>query len=90
VVPYVRGEHVHEFLNDDEGARVRYAADPFPDTPSAFVITTDDSDRNYGDLGAGVALTLPHGWVTFLDYAAVVGFRDFAVHSVAAGFRKNF
>jgi outer membrane autotransporter protein len=94
VVPYVRGEYVHEFLNDDDGAQVHYAADPFFATDlagsSAFVITTEDPDRNYGDLGVGVALTLPDGWVTFLDYAAVVGFADFAIHTVAAGFRKDF
>jgi outer membrane autotransporter protein len=94
LVPYVRGEYVHEFLNDDDGAQVHYAADPFfatnPAGSSVFVITTEEPDRNYGDLGAGVALTLPNGWVTFLDYAAVVGFADFAIHTVAAGFRRDF
>lgn len=88
VVPYARGEYVHEFLNDNDGAPVRYAADPTG--LSEFVITTEDPDRNYGELGAGVALTLPQGWVTFLDYAAVVGFADFAIHTVAAGLRKDF
>lgn len=87
VVPYVRGEYVHEFLNDNDGAPVRYAADPTGF--SNFVITTEDPDRNYGDLGAGIALTLPHGWVTFVDYAAVVGFSDYTIHTVAAGFRKD-
>lgn len=88
IVPYVRGEYVHEFLNDNDGAAVRYAADPTG--LSGFIIATEDPDRNYGDLGVGVALTLPHGWVTFLDYATVVGFADFAIHSVAAGLRKDF
>lgn len=87
LVPYARGEYVHEFLNDPDGTSVRYAADPTG--LSAFVAATDEVDRNYGTVGGGLALTLPAGWAAFVDYDALVGFRDLTSHTVSAGFRKN-
>lgn len=87
LVPYIRGEYVHEFLNDQDGATVRFAADPTG--LSTFVAATDPVDRNYGNVGGGVAVTLPGGWVTYVDYEALIGFRDLTSHTVAAGLRRN-
>jgi hypothetical protein len=85
---------VHEFLNDQSGVRVHYTSDPTvaPDGRpfSSFVISTDEVDRDYGIVGAGVAATFPAGWGAFVDYSAVVGLRDFSIHTVNFGVRKSF
>ncbi len=86
VSPFIRGEFVHEFLDDDD-VEVRYAADPT--NASAFEIALADQDKNYGSLGGGVTATLRGGWSLFADYEAIVGLEDFEIHRVSAGFRKD-
>jgi len=88
IVPSVRAEYVHDFLIDDDGADVSYAADPTG--LSAFEITTEAADRDYGIVGAGVAATFPAGWAAFVDWNTFVGLSNFDIHTVNAGFRKEF
>lgn len=88
ISPSVRAEYVHEFLNNEDGVRVSYAIDPA--NASAFEVSTEDPDRDYGILGAGLAATFPAGWGAFIDYSTVVGLSDFTVHTVNIGLRREF
>jgi outer membrane autotransporter protein len=88
ISPNARAEYVHEFLADDNGVKVQYAFDPTD--ASEFRVTTQDPDRDYGVVGAGVAATLAAGWSAFLDWSTVVGLQDFTVNTFNLGFRKEF
>ena len=88
LVPSLRATWVHEFTDDDDGARVQFANDPTG--LSAFELSTVSKDSDYGVVGAGLALALPYGFSLFADYDTAVGLDDFAVHRVSAGLRKSF
>jgi uncharacterized protein with beta-barrel porin domain len=88
IEPSVRAEYVHEFENDDDGARVQYADDPTG--LSAFDVIIENPNRNYGIVGAAVTGTLAGGWSTFADFETVVGFGRFDIYTLRAGLRKEF
>jgi outer membrane autotransporter protein len=88
IEPTIRGEYVHEFENDDNGARIRYASDPTG--TSAFNVITEDPNRNYGIVGAALTGTLAGGWAAFTDFETVVDFGKFDIYTFRAGFRKEF
>jgi outer membrane lipase/esterase len=88
IAPNIRAEYVHDFLTDDDGVLVRYAADTTQ--LSEFEVSTEDEDEDYGILGAGIAATLPAGWAAFVDYHTFVGLTNFTIHAVNVGFRKEF
>jgi uncharacterized protein with beta-barrel porin domain len=86
--PTIRAEYVHEFENDDNGAKIRYIADPT--ATSAFNIITENPNRNYGIVGAALTGTLAGGWSAFTDFETVVGMGNFDIYTLRAGFRKTF
>ena len=84
-----RAVYNHELLGDDAGVNVRYKADPT--RLSEFELRTEGRDRHYGELGTSLRATrLPFGLEAFVDYATVVGLRDFEIHNINAGVRKSF
>jgi outer membrane autotransporter protein len=88
ISPNVRAEAVHEFLGNEDGVLVRYAADPTQ--LSEFEVSNEGDDDYYGILGAGVAATLQGGWAAFVDYHTYVGLSNFEIHTVNAGLRLEF
>ena len=84
----MRAEYVHEFIDDNDGVRLRYTNDPT--LTSSFTVSTDDVDQDYGIVGASVTGTFPNGWAAFVDYGTVVGLSDYTIHMVNLGFRKDF
>jgi uncharacterized protein with beta-barrel porin domain len=84
--PTIRAEYVHEFENDDNGAKLRYASDPTG--TSAFNVITGNPNRNYGIVGAALTGTLAGGWSAFTDFETVVGLGNFDIYTFRAGFRK--
>lgn len=87
ITPSFRATYIHEFLGDDEGVKVKYKADPT--NLSEFELPTEGRDRHYTTLGANVTATLPNGFSTFADYGTVLGLRDFDIHSISIGLRKE-
>ena len=85
IEPSIRAEYVHEFENDDDGAKIQYASDPTG--TSAFNVVIEEPNRNYGILGAAVTGTLAGGWSTFADFETVVGFGRYDIYTLRAGFR---
>ena len=85
--PQVRAEYEHEFDDDSRLINVQYAADPAANT---FAVTTDDPDRNYFRLGAGVSAIFPQGASAFADFETVLGRDDIDDYLITAGVRLEF
>jgi uncharacterized protein with beta-barrel porin domain len=90
ITPAVRAEWVHEFANDNSGVSIIYAADDSELRRSLFNVSTESVDRDYGIVGASVAVAATDGWSAFVDYSTVVALSDFDIHNVSVGFRKEF
>jgi outer membrane lipase/esterase len=88
LAPFVTGEWIHEFRNDESGISAKYAADPTE--LSRFTVRFDSPDRNYFNLGAGLAVTLPMGWSAFASYDTLLGLDDVSSHTVTLGARLEF
>ncbi len=84
-----RAQWIHEFADDSRTVDVRYAADPFTDSPT-ITLTTEDPDRNRGRIGAGASFVFPGGASGFLDAETIVGHTDVESYTVTAGLRFTF
>lgn len=87
LVPYVRAEWRHEFLDHKRRITAKYARDPFN---IFFSIPTDDPDRDFAALAAGLAGQFKGGVAAFLNYETVLGLRDVTAHTFTAGVRIEF
>lgn len=89
--PYLKADYIHEFDNDSRQITAHFAnvRSEF-DELNTIVIPTDDPDRDYFDLGAGLSTVFPGGIQCFLDYSTVLGYDDLSVHRITAGLRLEF
>ena len=87
VVPQARFEYEHEFDDDPRATATRLQADR---GGSTFLVTNDAPDRNAFNAGVGLLFVLPNGWMPYVDYEALLGYRDFERHRVTAGLRVEF
>lgn len=87
IVPQVLAEYVHEFMDPQRVIGFRFAEDL---NEVRFRFQNDHPDRNYFNLGAGVVLQLARGIAPFVNYRALVGYRDQSSHRVTAGLRVEF
>jgi outer membrane autotransporter protein len=86
IVPQVRGEYIREFIDDRETFGVRFANDPFDDTP-LMIVKTDVPDRSYWRLTGGISAQFAHGISGFVEYQKLDSLRYFDYADVAAGLR---
>ena len=86
IVPQLRGEYIREFLDERETFGVRFANDPFEDTP-LIVVKTDVPDRSYWRLAAGLSAQFTHGISGFVEYQKLDSLRYFDYADVALGLR---
>jgi outer membrane lipase/esterase len=88
LMPTARAEWVHEF---HDGSRpLNWSFSSVPNQTTLFTNVSDGADRNFGNLGAGLSATFPHGASAFLFYEAMVGRDNLAEHSINAGVRAEF
>jgi uncharacterized protein YhjY with autotransporter beta-barrel domain len=87
IAPQVLAEYVHEFMDPQRVIRFRFVDDL---AAVHFRFQNDRPDRNYFNLGAGVVVQLARGITPFLNYRALVGYRDQSSHRVTAGLRMEF
>lgn len=80
-------EYIHEFMDDQRVVYFRLAEDA---GQARFRFLNDPPDRNYWQLGVGFALQLPKGITPYVGYQALVGYKRYSVHSLAAGLRVSF
>lgn len=79
---------VHEFDNDSRSITARYLHDPFD--LSTFSVPTNDPDRNYYTLGAGLSGTFAHGLMSFVSIEGVAGLKQVTNIGVLAGVRMEW
>jgi outer membrane autotransporter protein len=86
--PTVRANWAHQYNSGHSSIYVAYANDP--SLTSAFVMSGDASDRNYYQLGVGLAVQLSGGRSAFINYDAIVGLNKTSYNSFTAGVRFDF
>nr|WP_245549539.1 MULTISPECIES: autotransporter domain-containing protein [Methylomicrobium] len=57
---------------------------------NVFTVVSDNPDRNYANLGAGMSATFTHGLSAFLFYEAMVGRENLSEHSINLGVCSEF
>jgi outer membrane autotransporter protein len=87
VIPQVTAEYLHEFENDQKSLGFRFAQDT---NGVIFRYQLDPPDRDYFNVGAGVALVLPNGLAPFANYRELLGYQHQKNHTVTAGVRFSF
>jgi outer membrane autotransporter protein len=87
LIPQTTLEYVHEFLDPQRKITFRFVDDL---NRTAFRFQNDPPDRNYFNLGAGLVLQLAHGITPFINYRALVGYKEQRSHRVTAGLRVEF
>jgi outer membrane autotransporter protein len=87
VIPQVTAEYLHEFENDQKSYGFRFAQDA---NGVIFRYQLDPPDRDYFNVGAGVALVLPNGLAPFANYRELLGYQHQKNHTVTAGIRFSF
>ncbi len=86
VLPQIRGEFIREFMDEEESFGVRFANDPFDDTPR-IIVRTEMPDRSYWRLAAGIAAQFKHGVSGFVEYQRIESLQYFSYADVALGLR---
>ena len=87
LLPQVRFEWEHEFLNDRRTVTARFVSDP-ANTP--ILLDTDRPDRDYFNFGAGLSAVFQRGTSAFVYYETVLALRDVTAHKIAVGVRLAF
>ncbi|MGR9051025.1 MAG: Calx-beta domain-containing protein [Gammaproteobacteria bacterium] len=88
ISPGVRAEWVHQFKYNDREINARFIN--APTGTGQFTILTDTPDRNYFNLGASIAASLPEGRSAFFRYEARVGQERVSSHTLELGVRVPF
>jgi outer membrane autotransporter protein len=86
LVPQTTVKYVHEF--EDSQRRTKFRVAGGDDQPFSF--QNDPPDRNYFQVGAGIAVVLPHNFQPFINYRALLGYKDQSSHILTAGLRVAF
>jgi outer membrane lipase/esterase len=86
LLPQVRAEWQHEFQDDSRTITARFVHDP-ERAPINF--RTDDPDRDFFNVGAGLSATFRGGVAAFVYYETVLELEDVTAHSFVLGVRKE-
>ncbi|HEU4370968.1 MAG TPA: autotransporter outer membrane beta-barrel domain-containing protein [Methylomirabilota bacterium] len=87
IVPQATAEYVHEFLDDQRSVGFSLVQDP---ARARFLFQTDPPDRDYFNVGVGVAMVLPSGLQPYLNFRELLGYNDRTSHTVTLGLRVPF
>jgi outer membrane autotransporter protein len=90
LVPLVRFEWAHEFLNERRPISSQFEEDPTPNERKTIQYDTDSPDRDFFNLAFGLSATFRGGISAFALYETVLGLRDVTSHRVTAGIRYAF
>ena len=87
LIPQATAEYLHEFEDDQRAIHFHFVGDL---SRNPFRFQTDPPDRDYFKLGTGLVVVLPNGISPFVNYRALVGYRNESSHTVTAGVRFSF
>ena len=88
ISPGIRFEWRHQFRDDQR--TIHSQVIDAPTGTGSFAIKTDDPDRDYFNLGASLAVTLPEGRSAFVRYETRLGQTDMTNHTIEAAVRMPF
>jgi len=86
IVPHVVLSWGHEYLDDSRTVNASLAGSPGVN----IAIPSDDPDRDFIDLSAGVNASLNKRLGVFAQYSTILGNTKYTAHSVSAGVRFTF
>lgn len=86
LIPHFRIEYEHEFDRDAETSSASFQLDA---SANQFSFSGDDPDRNFFNIGLGVAAIMPNGWIPFFDYQLLVGHDTLDSYRISVGLRKE-
>lgn len=92
ILPYAKVEWRHEFENDADALKTRYAAYD-TDTPadnSDLIVISDDPDEDYFEVGIGVSAVFAQNIQAFIDYTTTVDLEDVDANLLTIGIRGSF
>lgn len=84
LLPQLSVEYVHEFERDGVTSAVGFQLDQ---NGNRLRLEGDRRDADYVDVGVGLVLLLPNGWMPFLEYQTTLGHDDLDRDRVALGLR---
>jgi len=87
VVPQASFDWMHEFDNDQRNVTVSFAEDL---RAKQFTYETDNPDRDWFEINAGVVTALPIGLQVFCNYRTIVGHSFLDSHAGMIGLRYTF
>ena len=87
--PQLLFEWAHEFKDDSRFITARFLYDP-GSTPLPFNLATDDPERDYFNLGAGLSATFAEGKSAFIFYETNLQRDDINLDTISAGLRLTF
>ena len=87
--PQLLFEWAHEFKDDSRFITARFVYDT-SSTPLPFNLATDDPDRDYFNLGAGLSATFAEGKSAFIFYQTNLQREDINLDTISAGLRLTF
>ncbi len=85
--PTTRVGWVHEFLQDSQWISARFVNDP---TQTTFKARTDNPDRDYLNLGAGLSAQFAQGRSAFLFFESTLGQNNYHRNAIQGGIRLEF
>jgi outer membrane lipase/esterase len=86
VIPYLRATYEHEFANDSREIVTEMASQP----GIPIRVNTNNSDRDYVKLRAGVQTIISENVSGTLDYQTILGRKDYNDQAVKAEIRYQF
>lgn len=86
LTPLLRFEWEHEYEGNSRSVRGGLVADP----STTVVAKTNNPDRDYFNLGAGVSTTFMRGVSAFLQFDTVLGRSNFSNYAFNTGLRLEF
>lgn len=84
LIPTLRAEWVHEFMNGNRTITAHFMQDP---SKTRFNILTDSPDRDFMYLGAGLSAQFTHGISAFVNYETLLAHKFASNHSFTGGVR---
>ena len=86
LLPQIRGEYIREFMDGAETFGVRFANDPFDETP-LIVVASQVPDRSYWRIAGGFAAQFKRGISGFIEYQRLESLDHFDYADLAMGLR---
>jgi outer membrane autotransporter protein len=85
--PQILAEWVHEFENEARSIPVSFVGDP---GANLFLVPTEDPDRDFFNVGAGITGTFARGISAFFYYEALLGYKNLDRNLFTGGVRFEF